>query len=647
MKYFMLIIFYWLLSFPEDANTQAKYYLSSSNGSDTNSGSIHAPWQNLSKINSTILNPGDSIFFKSGDRFNGHFVINGSGTTNKPIIITRYGSGDKPIISGSVGLEGGGDYQEAILINNQDHIVIDGLEVNNERLVNRSGINEEKSYGIQVLNDGDRVLRNFHFKNLTIRNVYAVKSITEQDQQAFNSIEVAGIRIFSTINTTKSQKNIQDVIIEDSYFTDLQRFGIHFKHNGGDAGVGDEFINRNTNIICRNNEFYYLGGTSILPQRTYNCLIENNIFDHPGASTDPRMPARGSSVWTYRSVNTVIQYNQCISARGYFDSYGIHIDHFNKNTFIQYNYMEDCEGGFVEILKGNLNSVYRFNVSFNDGFRQHPTWKNSNHTIWIDAEAHTDNPAYCDSSYIYNNSVIINRPFTTAIAINAKNTFVFNNIFQSINGGYMGQQQEVFKDNGTTLLISNNMFHGQISNVFQNLDENKIIADPQFANEEESKDRFQLQENSPAIDKGLAIDVPIIPGAGKGVFQNLTPYPTVDFYGNPLEWGNGKVNIGSFNGKVGIRTAVFENDTVDKGYFVYPVPSESKVFIKLGKEAEIPSRISLVNMKGQIVQIKHDLTREEEHLYSIEIDSSLPNGIYILHLKTAQKTYTRRLVLAR
>jgi hypothetical protein len=29
--------------------------------------------------------------------------------------------------------------------------------------------------------------------------------------------------------------------------------------------------------------------------------------------------------------------------------------------------MEDCEGGFVEILGGNSNTVYRFNASVNDG----------------------------------------------------------------------------------------------------------------------------------------------------------------------------------------------------------------------------------------------------------------------------------------
>ena len=96
-------------------------------------------------------------------------------------------------------------------------------------------------------------------------------------------------------------------------------------------------------------------------------MIENNIFNKPGAKTNARMIGRGSAVWNWYSVNTVIQRNQAIGIRGILDSHGIHVDHSNVGTFIQYNYMEDCEGGFVEILGGNETAVYRFNISLNDG----------------------------------------------------------------------------------------------------------------------------------------------------------------------------------------------------------------------------------------------------------------------------------------
>ena len=94
------------------------------------------------------------------------------------------------------------------------------------------------------------------------------------------------------------------------------------------------------------------------------------------------MPNRGSAVWTWNCKYTIIQRNECLHIRGYLDSHGIHIDHHNDHTYVQYNYMEDCEGGFVEILGGNTNAVYRFNISVNDGWRDNPNWINSNHTLF-------------------------------------------------------------------------------------------------------------------------------------------------------------------------------------------------------------------------------------------------------------------------
>ena len=48
--------------------------------------------------------------------------------------------------------------------------------------------------------------------------------------------------------------------------------------------------------------------------------------------------------------------------------------------------MEDCEGGFVEILGGNTNAVYRFNISVNDGYREDPNgvpWNKKGKIFWV------------------------------------------------------------------------------------------------------------------------------------------------------------------------------------------------------------------------------------------------------------------------
>ena len=63
------------------------------------------------------FNAGDSIYFKSGDYWEGMFWINGSGSFSQPIVIDIYGGNNRPIINGF-------GYQASILIFNDEHIHI-------------------------------------------------------------------------------------------------------------------------------------------------------------------------------------------------------------------------------------------------------------------------------------------------------------------------------------------------------------------------------------------------------------------------------------------------------------------------------------------------------------------------------------------
>ncbi|MDC3154125.1 right-handed parallel beta-helix repeat-containing protein [Bacteroidota bacterium] len=101
------------------------YYISSSLGSDLNNGlSIQTPFKSIEKLNSMNFNAGDSIYFKSGDYWEGMFWVKGSGTLTEPIVIDVYGGNTKPIINGF-------GYQASVLIFNDQHIHINGLELYN------------------------------------------------------------------------------------------------------------------------------------------------------------------------------------------------------------------------------------------------------------------------------------------------------------------------------------------------------------------------------------------------------------------------------------------------------------------------------------------------------------------------------------
>jgi hypothetical protein len=77
------------------------YYVSSSAGSDANSGtSASTPWQTIAHVNGQTFSPGDSILFKRGDVWNESLAPASSGTSGNPIAFDAYGSGAAPNLTG-------------------------------------------------------------------------------------------------------------------------------------------------------------------------------------------------------------------------------------------------------------------------------------------------------------------------------------------------------------------------------------------------------------------------------------------------------------------------------------------------------------------------------------------------------------------
>src|ERR1043165_5368286 len=84
--------------------TSATNYYLSGKGNDQQSGtSTLTPWRSLKKLSEVmqLLQPGDSILFERGSVFQGELKISASGKAGKEIYVGAYGSGAKPIITGS------------------------------------------------------------------------------------------------------------------------------------------------------------------------------------------------------------------------------------------------------------------------------------------------------------------------------------------------------------------------------------------------------------------------------------------------------------------------------------------------------------------------------------------------------------------
>jgi Right handed beta helix region/Secretion system C-terminal sorting domain len=95
------MIFFVVFSCIQFSAWSTNYYFSTSGtNTNTNSSSSANPLA-FNSFSSISLQPGDTIFLKSGDIFRGQMTINASGSSTKPIVITAYGTGAAPIISGS------------------------------------------------------------------------------------------------------------------------------------------------------------------------------------------------------------------------------------------------------------------------------------------------------------------------------------------------------------------------------------------------------------------------------------------------------------------------------------------------------------------------------------------------------------------
>jgi len=311
--------------------------------------------------------------------------------------------------------------------------------------------------------------------------------------------------------------------------------------------------------------------------------------------------------------------------------------------------MEDCEGGFVEILGGNLYAVYRFNISVNDGWRANPNWINSNHTLWINEKA-GENILYCDSSYIYNNTIFSNTAYSTAIDIDAKNTYIYNNIFYAINGCNIGGKQVSINDQGTEFLLSNNLYFGGVATNFSSKDASPVYGAPNFLNESQGEAQgFQLQFPSPVMSTGVALRGPVLPGARSGIFIDVPSYAETDFFGNPVDMTGaaGLPNIGACNAKDPSSSTMedFLNTIPQYRCKVYPNPVEGKLTIELKNSRASHVDVRIIDLQGKLIQHETQVSANAENMYLLSPLPGIPTGIYLLQVDTGLEKFNKRIVI--
>ncbi|MBB6462331.1 right-handed parallel beta-helix repeat-containing protein [Flammeovirga kamogawensis] len=386
------------------------YYVDAINGNDSNNGiSENTAWKTLDKVNALTLKAGDALYFKAGVEIYGTLKPKGSGNSENPIIIGKYGGEAYAKING----EG---YTSVITLSNVQGYILKDLELVNDQGAALEDNALTERVGVTLSNSTDGIKYFFKFSNLKMHDIYPNNPTgDEANDPAYKGY---GFKI-----TTYGNKEtyIDGVTIENCEIYDIGYRGII---GGRWSTVAPEYA-MNKNIVIRNNHIHNIGGAGIVPMHMENLLVEDNIVDHPGDTSDPRMIGRGSGIWPLRCKNVLIQRNQFLSARGKQDSCGAHIDIGNEDITIQYNYSYDNEGGFVEVLGGNKNSIYRYNISVNDG------WRTGNHLgaiFWVGGYMGNNlDPEGSVNTQVYNNTIYVGEGITTYILLQYGTENMFKN----------------------------------------------------------------------------------------------------------------------------------------------------------------------------------------------------------------------------
>lgn len=469
--------------------TQAVYV--SSSGSNMNDGlSPATPWENFTAVNAETFGPGAQILFRRGETFTGELELNGSGTTGDPIIISAYGSGDKPLLSGAW------DSREVILLTDNEGVEIRDLQFSNfnddpaNSLQNRNCISL-----FPPENAGD--LQHYRFVDLDFKKVYGASTTNHECHGIY------GLTVDNDDAAVPTRWN--DIIIEGCTFADIDGRGARFLDPCLD--ISDVRIRNYTNyyptigFVFQNNYGTNCYRNLLVIRGTKGALIQYNTMDTTVA---------GSAFWPYAAEDTLVQFNVFKHLRNpKSDCFVCHFDYNCIGTVMQYNYGYDVEGGLIQLLckstKTNFfqeGAIARYNIGVDVGFRD----KANSAGIVVNG--------IVDGGRVYNNTIVtLSNPVYKAISFYnyggggwPGNCKIYNNIFYAAGTAATYNEQIHGTQDGN--VVSHNLYWGNVvpPRVWNGtpVDQHPFTNNPVFANPAGiTAEDFKVMFGSAAISNGL------------------------------------------------------------------------------------------------------------------------------------------------
>jgi parallel beta-helix repeat protein len=363
-----------------------KFYANPSSTSLTEDGSINNPWKSIETLNvATILMvPGDTVFLKSGEVFNGILQIKGSGNISKPIVYTSYSDGPKPILTTS-----GSDI---ITIKDNRYIKINGLALTDRTMnTNDHSIPSNIDYGIVLSNA----------PNCTISNcTISLVGIGIATQNGSNFTTISG----NTISNLRAIKNT--------------------------IGGGDDY-----------------GAIGLLIGSSSNQIVQNNIDNCWATSYDYGFTGGGIELFNTSVNNNYFLYNSVIDCAGFLEvggeSSGTAINNlfaYNKiinsgQTAIFHN---KIDGNYINTNNTRIfnNDIIETKIQFNqakDMFSyDDPSFSEivilKNNIIWLTNGQNVVSNNIDTSKMVHTNNIYMIRNGILGINLDKSENVYFNNI---------------------------------------------------------------------------------------------------------------------------------------------------------------------------------------------------------------------------
>jgi len=256
-------------------SSATNYYVDATLGNDTYSGKSAAlAWKSLNKVSNAWIKGGDSVLFKRGETFRGNITAVKNGSTTGAVVYGAYGTGNKPILMGSVQKNQTGDWVN----------IGTNLWETSSALIDDVGniiFNNEASCGIKV-------------KAATALN----------GQGKFFSTTTFKVQMYSVSNPATFYTNIELAVtvklihlLENRYITFEN---LDLKYTGAQGIQG----RANNNIWIKDCDFAYIGGGYLTGTTRYgnpvtfygsnnNCIVERCTFRQ---AYDVAMSAQGDEV---------------------------------------------------------------------------------------------------------------------------------------------------------------------------------------------------------------------------------------------------------------------------------------------------------------------------------------------------------------